>query len=804
MWKNNLKLSLRNLKKHKSLTLINVAGMAMALTACLLIGLYIFSEFQVDKSIPDGNRIVRISSDVGDIKWAGTPAPVAAAVQQDFEEIEASARLMKYPELDKMLLRYESDVETRQFYETRGFYADSTFFEVISLPFIKGSSATALRSPSSIVLSSELAEKIFGTVDPINETLTLGLPFGDFEYTVTGVFDEDVHDSHIDASFFLSMQNQDFGPVIKDWTNWASNNIFYTYVKLREGTDQAVFETKLKDYFKAKANVDLKEMGIDKSLFLQPLQDIYLHSGIDFELGKTGNSGTLYIFGTVAVFILLIACINFMNLTTARSERRAREVGIRKLLGANRNELMRQFLLESTVIAIVGYLVAAVVVSMILPYFSVLIGTEINSSLHWLPWAISFALCLAAGMLAGIYPAFFLSAFKPIMVLKGRFKGRLSGFSIREVLVVVQFCIAACLILMVLVIRNQMAFVQQTDLGFNKDQQLVIPLRGEKAIQSFEALKNGLLQDSQIKSVTVASTYPGVESIEEMMYYTEGKSVDDVIQISHAYVGNDFVETLGFELIAGRGYTDEITAEIPLIILNESAVKRLGYTVNEAVGKKLFYDWRGETHTLEIHGVVRDFHFQSLHRSIQPYGFRNGNNGGHLIANFTGGNINPVLESARTQWEKAGISDPFTYSFLDQDFQRNYEKEELVARIIIAFAILALFVACLGLYGLTAYMTELRTKEIGIRKTMGATDLSIVTLLSKDFGKTVVLAILISLPFSFFLSTQWLGNFTYKIELQWWYFASAGAVALLIAMVTVSFQSIRSALSNPVESLKSE
>ncbi|HSF52397.1 MAG TPA: FtsX-like permease family protein, partial [Algoriphagus sp.] len=674
----------------------------------------------------------------------------------------------------------------------------------VDFPFTKGSSASALRSSSSIVLSSGLAEKIFGTKDPLNETLTLGLPFGDFEYTVTGVFDENAYDSHIDANFFLSMENQDFGPIIKNWTNWASNNIFYTYAKLQEGTDQAAFEVKLKDYFDRKANVDLKEMGIDKSLFFQPFRDIYLHSGIDFELGKTGNVSTLYIFGTVAIFILLIACINFMNLTTARSERRAREVGVRKLLGANRSELMRQFLLESIVIAIAGFIVAAVVVSLVLPYFSVLIGTEINGSLHWMPWAISFSLCVVAGILAGIYPAFFLSGFKPIAVLKGRFKGKLSGFSIREVLVVVQFCIAACLILMVFVIKNQMAFVQQTDLGFNKDQQLVIPLRGEKAVQSFEALKNGLLQDSQIKSVTVASTYPGVESIEDMMYYTEGNSVDDVIQISHAYVGNDFVETLGFEMIAGRSYTDEITADIPLIILNESAVRKLGYGVEEAVGKKLLYDWRGETHTLIIHGVVKDFHFQSLHRSIQPYGFRNGNNGGHLIANFAGGNATAVLESARTQWEKAGISEPFTYSFLDQDFQRNYEKEERAARIIIAFAILALFVACLGLYGLTAFMTEQRTKEIGIRKTMGATDLSIVTLLSKDFGKTVLLAILISVPFSIYLSKAWLENFEFKIDLQWWYFLVAGSVALLIAMVTVSFQSIRTALMNPVESLRSK
>lgn len=805
MWINLFKISLRNLLKNKFLTLINVAGMAVALTACMLIGLYIFDELQVDAGIPEGDRIVRVATKVETTDWAGTPAPLSTALSETFAEVESSARLMKFPELDQMLLRYESATEVRQFYESRGYYADSTFFDVVAFTLVNGDLRKALRTNSGIVISTQLADKIFGDQDPINKPLTVGLPFGDFDYTVTGVFDTDKSNSHIDANFFLTMENQDFGPIVKQWTNWATNNIFYTYSKLRPGVDHDSFEEKANSYFLEKATSDMKSMGINKTIFLQPFKDIYLKSHADYELGRMGNLANLYIFGTVALFILLIACINFMNLTTARSERRAREVGIRKLLGANRAALIRQFLTESVMIALFGFLIAAALVTLVLPAFGDLIGRNIsNNSFNWIPWVASLGLCIIAGVLAGIYPAFFLSGFMPVSVLKGRFMGKFSGISLRQVLVVVQFCISACLILMVFVIKGQMNFVRTQDLGFDKEQQIVVPLRSEKAIESFDMMKNSLIQGSQIKSVTKASTYPGIESLEDMLYYTDGKTSDDVVHIRHSYVGDDFVETLGFDLIAGQSFTQALTTDRQLIILNESAVKALGFGVEEAIGQKLHYDWQGEKVTLEIVGVVKDFHFESLHKKIEPYGFRNGANGGYLIAKFSPGATSEVLAATRKVWETAEIAEPFTYSFLDQDFQRNYEREERTSNIIISFAFLALFIACLGLYGLTAYMTELKTKEIGIRKTLGASDMSIVSLLSRDIGKTVLLAIVISVPIGFFLSRSWLANFAFQISVSWWYYALAGMAALAIAMLTVSFQSVKAALMNPVDSLKSE
>ena len=805
MWKNNIIISFRNLKKQKALTIINVLGMAVGLAACLLIGLFILDELSYDKDFKDGDRIYRVVLETAETRWAGSPGPLAEGLKIDFPEVEQSTRIMKFPEVDKMLLKSELNGELKQFYETKGYYADSTFFDMFDFEFVAGNPETALNAPNSLVLSASLARKFFGDSDPVNQPLTIGLPFGEFEYTITGIFEDGKSKSHIDANYFLSMENNDIGNAVKRMNNWASNNIFYTYVKLFPNSDDKAFEAKLPEFFDRHGAEDLKAMGgYSKSLLLQPLQDIYLHSGIEYELGIIGNVVTLYVFGSVAIFILLIACINFMNLATARSEKRSKEVGIRKVLGANKVALVRQFLGESLFISILGLFVALLLSFVLMPYFNQLTGKNLDLTLGIFPMISVLLLAVVAGLVAGIYPAFFLSAFTPIKVLKGKFRGNLSGFSLRHVLVVFQFAISACLILMVFVIKNQLNFVQNQDLGFSKEQQLVIPLKSETAVAKYEVLKASLLQNPCIKSVTMASTYPGIESIESMMYYADGKSVADVVNITNAYVGNDFVETLGFRLLEGRSFTEDYSSDLPLMILNESAVKSLGYEVADAVGKKIHYEWRGELNTLEIVGVVKDFNYQSLHTQINPYAFIKENRGGYLIANFAGQNAADVLENAQENWANLNVSEPFVYSFLDQDFQRNYEKEERISTIIISFALLAIFIACLGLYGLTSFMTEQRTKEIGIRKTMGATDWNIVSLLSKDFGKTVLIAILISIPFSIYLSNAWLANFAFKIELQWWYFIGSGVTALLIAMLTVSFQSIKTALMNPVDSLRSE
>lgn len=805
MWKNNLLISFRNLKKYKSLTVINVLGMAVGLAVCLLIGMFVFDELSYDRQSKDGDRIYRVSLETAEALWAGSPGPLAEGLKNDFEEVEVSTRILKFPGLEDMLLKTEVNGEKRQFFETKGYYIDSTFFKVFEYQFLNGNPDAALKSPNSIILSNTLAKKLFGKNDPINQPLIVGLPFGDFQYKVTAVFDERKVKSHIDANYFMSMDNGDIGGAVKTMTNWATNNIFYTYLKLIPTADPNVFESKLDLFFARHGAEDLKAMGsYTKSLFIQPFQGIYLQPQMEYELGIKGNKTHLFVLSSIAIFILLIACINFMNLATARSEKRSKEVGIRKLLGANRGTLILQFLGESIMISLLGFGIALIASSLLLPYFNQLTGKEINLYQSYFPILFILILAIAAGLLAGTYPAFFLSGFTPVKVLKGRFKGNMAGFSLRQVLVVFQFAISACLILMVFVISKQLTFVQNQDLGFSKEQQLVIPLNSEYTASKFDVIKSDLLQSSNIKSVTVVSAYPGIENIESMLYFAEGKSVDEVINITNAVVADDFIETLGFTLLEGKGFTDDLTTESPVLILNETAVKGLGYEVNNAVGRLVHYEWRGELHTFEIVGVVKDFHFRSLHKNIEPYGFIKGNNGGYMIASFQGGEVNEVLEKAESTWKNAGITDPFVYSFLDEDFQRNYQKEERTASLIMTSAILAIIIACLGLYGLASFMTEQRTKEIGIRKTMGATDWSIVKLLSQDFGKTVLVAVFLSVPASLFLANKWLSDFAFKIDLHWSYFVLTGFVALIIAMLTVSFQSIKTALMNPVDSLRSE
>jgi len=804
MWKSFFKIPFRNLIKYKSVTLINVFGMAVGLASCLLIGLFIYDELSYDSELKDGDRIYRVALETSDSKWAGTPGPIANSLNNEFSEVEKATRLLKFPELDKMLLRSERNGEEKQFYETKGYYVDSTFFDVFDYTLTSGISKTALNAPNSIILSASLAKKFFGDLDPLNQSITLGLPFGDFDYTITGVFDDQRIKSHIDPNFFLSMENDDIGNAVKNWTNWATNNIFYTYVKVLPGIDSQAFEEHLNEFYTKNGAADLKAQGVEKSLFIQPVKDIYLHSGLEYELGKTGNITSLYIFGSVAGFILFIACINFMNLATARSEKRSKEVGIRKLMGANRSALISQFLGESLIVAMIALVFAILLASILLPFFNQMAGKELELYQRISPIVAILILAIIAGLVAGIYPAFFLSSFTPATVLKGKFKGKLSGISLRKVLVVFQFAISSVLILMVFVIKNQMNFIQTQDLGFEKEQQLVIPLQSTDATEKYNVMKSELLKNSTFKSVTVATTYPGIESIESMLFYAEGKSTEDVVNVTLSNVGDDFIETLGFTLKEGKSFTADVTSDLPMIILNESAVKDLGYLVSDAVGRKIHFEWRSEISTLEIVGVVKDFNFQSLHNEIMPYGFIKAPKGGHLIANFQGGNVNDALTASESVWKKSGIVDPFVYSFIDLDFQRNYEKEERTAKMIISFALLALFIACLGLFGLTAFMAEQRTKEIGIRKTMGASEWSIIKLLSGDFGKTVLIAIVIAIPLSAYLASNWLQNFAFHINLEWWYFALAGIVSLMIAMITVSFQSIKASLMNPVKSLKSE
>jgi putative ABC transport system permease protein len=805
MLKNYIKIAWRNLFNNKVFSFINIFGLAVGLTTCLLIMLYVFDELSYDTHHRDADRLYRIATSTKEGNWAAASAPVAWGVKNDFPEVEQATRILRLPNMDNMLLKVERNKEQKQFFETNGYYVDSTFFQIFTYDFKYGDSKTALNQPNTLILSETLAHKIFNNDDPTGKVIKIGLPFGEFNYTVKGVV-KDNHKSHINAHFFLSMRNGDIGGWVDQQQNWATNNIFYTYVKLREQANARAFEQKLPAFLKRHGEADMKALGVFKELYLQPLPDIYLTSKLDNEIAVNGSMTYLSIFGSIAAFLLLIACINFMNLSTARSEKRAREVGVRKVMGAVKSSLIRQFLAESLLMAVFALCLALLFIQLLLPVFNDLTQKSLGLSQNpeFVGWIV--AVTLSTGLLAGLYPAFYLSSFTPITVLKGRLLSTVSATALRKGLVVFQFVISITLILGALVSRQQLSFLQNEPLGFNKNQQIIVPLQNRQAVVNYTSLRNELLKTPSVVSASSGSTYPGIESVEDLLFYAEGKSIHDVVDIHLATVENDYIETLGFKMLAGRTFSSKFTADSAGIILNETALKKLGYNTQTAIGRNIYYEWKNIRHTMQIVGVVKDFHFQSLHQNIKPYAFitTNGDPHRYFIANVQTKEYSRLLADFERVWKKINPDTPFAYSFLDRDFERNYEKEQRTSRIIIYFTLIAIIIACLGLFGLATFSAEQRTKEIGIRKVLGASVMSITALVSKDFLKLVVIANVIAFPMAWWAMHQWLSEFAYHIQIQWWTFALTALLAVAVALLTISFQAIKAALVNPVKSLKAE
>lgn len=813
MIKNYFKIAFRTLSRNKAFSFINIFGLAIGLTTCMLIMLYIFSELGYDKQHKNAGRIYRIATiadQLGSVKskpWAATAAPTAWGIKADMPEVEQATRLLNFPFLDKMLLKYENGKEVKQFYETNGFYIDSTFFDVFSYDFKYGSATTAVNEPNTVVLSETVADKLFAKENPVGKSISIGMPYGAFNYTVKGVFKDEGIKTHITAHFFLSMRNGDVGTWVEQQTNWATNNIFHTYIRLKAGTDVNNFEKKLPSFVDRRAGTDLKAIGVSKKLFLQPLQDIYLRSDIDNEIAPNGNVTYLYILGSIALFVLLIACINFMNLSTARSGKRAKEVGLRKVMGAEKQSLIGQFLGESVIMSIIALVIAVCLAALALPLFNNLTQKSLQLLDEPAIWLWIAALTIITGILSGLYPAFYLSSFRPVKVLKGKLLNNFSAVAIRKGLVVFQFTISICLVLGAIVIMKQLHYLDNQPLGFNKNQQIVLPLQSQDAVKNYSAVKNELLKIPGIKKVTSGSSYPGIANVEDLLFFADGKTKKDIVDVRLANVEPDYIETLGFKIIAGRGFGKEFTADSGSIVLNETAIKELGYDVKTAIGKKIHFDLREDLRgSFQIIGVVKDFNYESLYNSIKPFGFNTyfGNRYNYIIANVSATNYSSILKSAENIWNRINKGTPFMYSFLDKDFQQNYEKDQRASGIVGYFTIIAIVIASLGLFGLSAFSAEQRTREIGIRKVLGASVSHVTALLSKEFIKLVLIAIVIASPIAWFAMNKWLQDFAFRITISWWMFAAAGVIAIFIALATVSFQAIKTALMNPTKSLRAE
>src|SRR5215217_5178873 len=816
MLQNYFKIAWRNIKNNKLFSFINIFGLSVGFSCCLLITLYIVHETGYDHHHKNADRLYEVATtfvkDAKNDPMPNTPAPMAAAMKQEFPEIDETTRILQLFAEDKTLLQYKpGNGETKSFYETKGFAADSTFFRLFSYQFIEGNPNTCLNVPNTVVINEEIAQKLFGNERALNKTIKISSNTnGDTSFTVTGVFRPLKKPTQINGRFFISMKGGNLQQFVTAQTDMAGNNMFQTFLLLKPGTNAKALEGKFPAFIDKYVGAALKSMGFYKKQFLIPVKKMHLYSGLKSNISAVGSLDSLYILGSIALFTILLACINFMNLSTARSSKRSSEVGIRKVLGAEKHSLIKQFIGESLLMSLIALLLAFGIAALVLPFFSYISGTELSLDFSaQLPLMLGFTgIAIITGLLAGSYPAFYLSSFIPVKVLKGRFTNSLSAVALRKGLVVFQFIISVVLIIASVVIGKQMHYMRTKDLGFQKDQQIIIPMRSSNAKNIYTALKNEIRKDPLVQNVGASFYYPGIMNPSDIGLRREGATANEGKLVRTNFVDESFLQTLGIQPVAGRLFSSQFPADTNgRMIVNLSTVKQLGFSSPEdAIGKKLLFNWREYSFEYYVVGVVKDFHFQDLHVPIAPYAFflNNQPNYSYMLVNAKAGNISTLLNSIGKTWRTLNPAEPFEYSFLDEDFQKNYATEDRRAAMVGFFTTIAILISCLGLFGLAAFSAEQRTKEIGIRKVLGASVGSIVGLLSKDFIKLVVIALFLAAPVGWYFMNKWLEDFAYRINIGWWMFAVAGVFAILIAFATISLHAIKAALANPTKNLRTE
>ncbi|HVZ24897.1 MAG TPA: ABC transporter permease [Sediminibacterium sp.] len=800
------KIAVRNCWKNKGYTLINILGLSTGLAAFLAITLYVMDELSFDRFNEKADRIYRINSDIrfggSTLNLAVCSDPMGPTLKKDYPEVEEYVRFYDntpgFVKKDHQLIREQHII-----------YADSTLFDVFTLPAVEGDTRHALDAPNSVVISSTAARKYFGTTHAVGRSLEMD---DKILYKVTAVIRDIPANSHFHFDFILPMRNvQDY-----HFGNFLSHN-FQTYLLLKKGTDYHAFEKKFpgiidkyvlpqaRQFMQIKSMAEFEKAGNRLSYSLIPLTDIHLYSDRSSELGVNGNIQYVTIFSIVALFVLLLACINFMNLSTARSSNRAKEVGIRKVLGSNKASLVRQFLAESLIISGVAMVMAVCLVDLSLPYFDAIAAKTFSlSSLFTRRYLLVLIfLPLIVGFLAGIYPAFFLSAFQPIKVLKGSMNAGFKRSSLRNVLVVFQFATSIILIIGTMIVHNQLNYIHNTRLGFNKNQVLIV--RSTYLLQkNVDAFRNEVLQIPGVQSGTLTGFLPVPSYRNDNSYSKEAVlSAESGLDMQSWRVDYDYIPTMGMEISEGRNFSKAFGSDSSGVILNETAVRLLGY--HDPVGRILYgSDDHNKTIPLTIIGVVKNFHFASLRERIGPLCLRLGNNVGMGSFRIKSDNIAQIVQQVEAKWRALAGGAPFDYQFMDDAFDHMYHAEQRVGRIAMIFSILAILIACLGLFGLVAYAAEQRTREIGIRKVLGASVVSIISLLSRELLLLVLVAALIAFPIAWYAMNRWLDDFAYRIRISIWVFASAGFAAICIALLTVGFQAMKAALANPIKALRTE
>ncbi len=815
MLKNYLTIAWRNLTRNRNYAIVNILGLAIGLACFMLIMLYVQDELSYDNFHPNGENIYRMALER---KYPGRsrhyaiiPAGYSEVVNKEYAEVEETCRLFFF-QGNQFVLK----VDNQLYEEDNVMWADTTFFDLFGIPLLKGDAKTALAKPNSVILTKTTANKLFGENDPIGKVLDIPQTDNDFE--VTGVCEDVPGHSHLQFNMLVSSSSLQFIQQ-PNYLNFSA----YTYLKLNPNTDPAALERKLPDLvIKYASSQVLTQFGVNYEeyqkqgngyrYFLQQLPSIYLNSNLESEIKPPGSKQRVSFFLVIAFLILLIACINFMNLATARSAGRAREVGIRKTLGSQRRQIAGQFLMEAVVISLVAAVLAYGVDQVTLPYFNGLTGKEFTTGDLISPQFILVLLAATglAGFLSGVYPAVSLSAFKPIDVLRGKFMQGTTGAGLRNSLVVFQFGISVFLIISTILVFKQLEFSQNKNLGFDKESLVTLQGAGGLTPQQGETFKNEVANLPGVVAVSGCSTQPG-DSFFGTSFQPQGAL--EMTTGSGLIVDEGYVECMKMEIVDGRSFSKEF-ADSNSIVLNEAAVREMD--LNDPIGKPLITNDQfmnpveGEQTVYTIVGVVKDFHFQSLHHVISPLFLINNQRGfnpgvdGLITVRLGTGDVLPTMQKMESLWKEFQPEQPFHYAFLDRQWSNLYEQEMTTRKVFGLFSLLAIFIACLGLLALAAFTAERRTKEIGIRKVLGATTGGIVALLSQDFLKLVAIALLIASPIAWYAMNEWLQDFHYRIKIEWWVFVAAGLIAISIAFLTVGFQSVKAAMMNPVNSIKSE
>ena len=811
MVKSYLKTALRFLLKNKTFSFINIVGLAIGTLCCLYILLYVQNQYSYDRHHKGGRDIYRVTSSLeltGDKhKTATASPPIAPAIKLDFPEVVQFARL--FPSYlfgtSSSTLKYKE----KSFNETGLAYVDSTFFDVLSYHFVYGKNTPKLLAePFSVVLSKPTAVKLFGNEDPIGKVITIDNNFGKQDFKVNGVVDDGMGNTHIKTNIFITMRSGGFGKFLVNNSQWAGNNMMCSYIKLRPGTDPAALERKLPAFLLKHAGQQLKSMGMTKTLHLQPIASQHTTPGYEFEISQTISPTLLYILAGIAIMIQLIACINFMNLSTARASKRAKEVGVRKVVGAERGDLVKQFMGESFLLTLIGVSLAIPLLFLATPYLNQV--TQTNIQLNFLSnpsiWLVLVGIVIITGVVAGSYPAFYLSAFQAIKVMKGNFTNQVSASGIRRSLVVFQFFLSIVLITSIIIIYSQLNYIKNKDLGFDKSQKLIFSFYTIDSRKKMTALASDLQQLAEVKQVSQSDNYLSRHAGNDFPVYLGGGNQSTSVDVEDMTSDEKFVNANGIKIIAGRDFEVKDTLKT---LVNETLCRRLGLKPEKATGTKLYSKYfDGSVHSFDIVGVMKDFNYNSLHAEVSPFMiFHQGapnDNFAFLTISVSSTDYKSLLSKMETVWQKNLPGLPFEYAFLDEQVQKQYEAEVSLSNIINSFTIMAIFISCLGLFGLAAFSAEQRQKEIGIRKILGASVTGVVRLLSTEFIKLVGIAFVLATPLSWWAMNKWLDAFAYKVHISWWMFAVAGALSIMIALITVSFQAVKAALVNPVKSLRSE